>query len=252
MRRNSTPGNTTPESNKQGSTLVASGLDNVDCPICGNTGTVLLRVDEEGHEWYGECKCLKQRHSIKNIEDSGLRDLVLKCRFDNFITDNEKYKAIKQKALEFAKTDAEGFIIMGRPGSGKTHICSAICGDLMKRNYRVRYFIWNKLVAKLKSLVNSGEEYAEEVNMLQNTPVLYIDDFLKGDYSPADVKQAFMVLNDRYNSKGKKTIISTERTMTDLLNFDEAVGSRLVEMSRGYIILAPDENWRIKPNVTNT
>ena len=82
--------------------------------------------------------------------------------------------------------------------------------------------------------------------MLKNVPVLYIDDFLKGEYTPADVKQAFMILNDRYNSRGKKTIISTERNMTDLINFDEAVGSRLAERAKGYTILAPNENWRIK------
>lgn len=245
MRQNPTPGNTMPES-KQGSTLVESGLGNVDCPICGNTGNVLKRVDENGIPWYGPCKCLKRRNSIKNLDDSGLRELVQMYRFDNFQTDNEKYKAIKKKALEFARTDAEGFIIMGRPGSGKTHICTAICSDLMERNYRVRYFIWNKLVAELKALVNSGEEYTAKVNMLKNVPVLYIDDFLKGEYTPADVKQAFMILNDRYNSRGKKTIISTERNMTELINFDEAVGSRLAERARGYTILAPNENWRIK------
>ena len=113
---------------------------------------------------------------------------------------------------------------------------------------------------KIKSVVNEHDEYAVMMDELKNTDVLYIDDLFKSgkgeDGKPkmptaADVNVAFEILNYRYNNPGLITIISSERTLSELLEIDEAVAGRIAEKAKtgGYCInLKKDKarNWRMR------
>ena len=95
---------------------------------------------------------------------------------------------------------------------------------------------------------------------LKKTDVLYIDDLFKGGkgedgkYKPptaADINAAFEIINYRYNNPELVTIISSERTLVELNDIDEAIAGRIAERSKesGYCInLKPDKkrNWRMK------
>ena len=92
------------------------------------------------------------------------------------------------------------------------------------------------------------EEYNKRMWKLKTVSVLYIDDFLKcrGAPSDSDINIAFELLNARYNNTKLTTIISTERSISEILGLDEALGSRIVERSKGYCIKAASENWRLR------
>ena len=91
--------------------------------------------------------------------------------------------------------------------------------------------LWRDDSVKLKATVNDDSEYERLIRPLKTCDVLYIDDLYKGGASEADKKLAFELLNYRYNGK-LITIISTERLIPDLLNIDEATGSRIYQRSR--------------------
>lgn len=180
------------------------------------------------------------------IERSGLSDLLGKYTFDAFLTKNDKAAAIKTAAERYAVSEGgQWFVITGRPGSGKTHICTAIVGKLIDEGCDCRYMLWRDAVRELKALVNDADSYREKMDAYKRADVLYIDDFLKGTVSDADMNVAFELLNFRYN-QNKKTIISGERSIAEVLKLDEAVGSRIYERSKGYLIQAAAENWRLQ------
>ena len=189
---------------------------------------------------------MKKRIFLRNIEDSGLKDLVQRYTFDNYNTDAFENKIILNKAKMFAKDNYPFFVIMGKSGSGKTHICTAITYRLVEKGFRAKYFLWRTDAAILKSMVNDGDRYQEELRKLRDVDVLYIDDLFKGNVSDADINLAFTIINDRYNSDKKKTIISTELSINDLIGIDEAIAGRIVEKSRDYVVKAPNKNWRMK------
>lgn len=190
---------------------------------------------------------MKRRRSIRRLENSGLKDLVQKYSFDNYQTPTEQHRKIKAKALEYVKSPgAEWFFICGKPGSGKTHICTAICSAFLDMNWELRYMLWRNEAAELKALINDAAEYKKAINRLRNAPVLYIDDLFKGTITAGDDNLAFTILNDRYNTKGKKTIISSERTIAKIAEIDDAVAGRIAERAKGFRLTAPEENWRTK------
>ena len=112
----------------------------------------------------------------------------------------------------------------------------------------LKYMLWRDESVELKALVNYQEDYNERMQRLKTVKVLYIDDFFKSkNVTDADINLAFELLNYRYNDSKLRTIISSEKSIEDILSYDEAVGSRIYERCKnGFYIDAPDENWRLK------
>lgn len=217
------------------------------CELCHDTGQIIHRVPGSIEISVSECECAIKRRNALRIKRSGLADVMSRYTFEAYKTPDKQTAAIKAAALRYvAESRGEWFVIVGRPGSGKTHICTAIVGKLIEGGKNCKYMLWRDEVRELKALVNDNSAYRERMNLLKNVDVLYIDDFLKGRaVSDGDLNVAFELLNARYNAR-KRTIISGERTIGAIMDIDEAVGSRIYERSKnGYCFETSPENWRL-------
>ena len=69
--------------------------------------------------------------------------------------------------------------------------------------------------------------YSRLLTPFKTVPVLYIDDLFKTEAgklpTTADVNIAFEIINHRYINPDYITVISTEKTMDELIAIDEAV-----------------------------
>lgn len=227
------------------SPLVECGLDNVDCPVCHNTGCIVSKATD-GTLKATECACMAKRVSIRNLERSGLKDAINRYTFKNYVADTMERKKVMCAAEDFCRNDKGWFFISGKSGSGKTHICTAICSKLMDNGKAVRYMRWRDDSIMLKALTTDGEEYQRLIRPFKSVPVLYIDDFLKGGHSEADIRLAFEILNSRYNDSSLRTIISSEMTLFEILGLDEATGGRIYERAKGFVIESPKVNFRLE------
>lgn len=220
-------------------------LKYLDCPKCLNKG--YYATIRDGELISVECPCMTKRRSWKRIESAGLNDVVRNYTFTAYEDEEDWQKQVKTMAIAFSQADeASWFFISGTPGTGKTHICTAITTNLIKRGYDAKYLLWREEIPKLKALVNEREQYEKIMGLLKRIDVLYIDDFWKGTITEADINLTFELLNARYNARNKRTIISTEKTMNEILGIDEAIGSRISERSKGYKLHLPKKNWRLK------
>lgn len=217
------------------------------CELCRDTGQIIHRVPGSIEISVSECECAVKRRNALRIKRSGLADVMSRYTFEAYKTPDKQTAAIKAAALRYvAESRGEWFVIVGRPGSGKTHICTAIVGKLIEGGKNCKYMLWRDEVRELKALVNDNSAYRERMNLLKNVDVLYIDDFFKGrTVSDGDLNVAFELLNARYNAR-KRTIISGERTIGAIMDIDEAIGSRIYERSKnGYCFETSPENRRL-------
>lgn len=217
------------------------------CELCHDTGQIIHRVPGSFEISVSECECAVKRRNALRIKRSGLADVMSRYTFEAYKTPDKQTAAIKAAALRYvAESRGEWFVIVGRPGSGKTHICTAIVGKMIEGGKNCKYMLWRDEVRELKALVNDNPAYRERMNLLKNVDVLYIDDFLKGRaVSDGDLNVAFELLNARYNAR-KRTIISGERTIGAIMDIDEAIGSRIYERSKnGYCFETSPENRRL-------
>lgn len=224
--------------------------ENCKCKLCGDLGYRFYWYD--GYQYAEECECSGSRKSEESIRKAGIkRDMT----FDNFYTDKEFQKYIKEKALQYFKDGylaGQWFYIGGQVGCGKTHICTAIVSELARNGVACRFMEWRNEAVELKNIVNEHEEYHYHLMNLCKAPVLYIDDLFKtqAGMSPttADVNLAFSIINYRYNDANKVTIVSCEYMSRQLLDIDEATASRIIEKCKAYMIDVQqdrDKNFRL-------
>lgn len=227
--------------------------DGYDCSICKNKEYV-AKINADGDMVQVYCKCHKAREMLRKAQNSGLGNIIKDFSFDKFETTESWQKENKQFAMDFCKDeDAKWFFIGGQSGSGKSHLCTAICAHYIKQGKDTVYMIWMEDSVKLKALRNEYEEYQNIMQKFKEAEVLYIDDFLKvrngEEPTTGDINVAFELLNHRLLSKDKITIISSEKTMHDLLMYDQATMSRVYQKAGKYKINIKSDinkNYRLK------
>ena len=211
-------------------------------------GTFTFKVNEQGEIVSRRCRCMDVRENLRRIAESGLQDMVERYTFEAFRTDTPWQKRMKEAALDYIQhPENRWFVVAGSVGSGKTHICTAICAQLMRAGVPARYFLWRDDAPRIKAAVNDTEAYQRMVRPLKTVRLLYVDDLFKGNPSEGDKNLAFEILDARYRNSALLTLISSERTIEQILQLDEAIGSRIYERAKKHYlcIVGRDKNQRL-------
>lgn len=206
-----------------------------ECDKCRNKG-IIAYINNDGKFALKDCECMSIRKAKKLLAESGLTALVDKYTLNNYIATEKWQESIKNAAISFVNdTRGNWFFMGGQVGAGKSHICTAIVTELIKQGKNAAYMMWQDESVKLNASVNT-EQYEKRIKELKTASVLYIDDLFKNPPTDGDRKRIFELLNYRYNNPELTTIISTELQIRDIINLDEAVGSRIYERSKKYQI----------------
>lgn len=229
--------------------------DGYHCDKCKNKGMIYYA---DGIYTKGErCDCWTARNSIRRMKASGLEDVITKYTFAKYNADEEWQRKIKETAKSFLKDEqATWFFMGGASGSGKSHICTAICREMLK-DKAVHYMLWEDESKELRSCVMDAETYQPHMNRLKEVDVLYIDDFFSRHRerdgalikpTGPEVGLARELFNHRYIN-GKITIISSEWYSTEIVDIDEALGGRILERCGKYCLnleRGSGKNYRLK------
>lgn len=237
----------------------SGNLTGHDCPKCLNRGTIAIPRDD-GSFYTKECDCMKIRRCVWEMERSGLKNIIREKTFEAFTTTEQWQKAIKAGAMAYADNSEGWLLFCGQSGSGKTHLCTAVCRHRLLAGDEVRYMPWRDKIAELKAMSLDNDRRAEIIHGYKTAQILYIDDLYKvgraadGSSNPtgADIGLAFEIINHRYINH-LSTIISTEKTPQELVEIDEATGSRVIEMAGGNVFSITRDtkrNYRLRGVVT--
>ncbi len=231
-----------------------------DCRICKNKGYIAHIKGNE--EILTVCNCMEHRKYLKQLRQSGLEDAIKDYTFDNYIVNNDWQQKLKTMCLNFLENSkSEWLFFGGQSGCGKTHLCTALCGEFLKKGIPVAYMMWRDDSTALKqSIAKNPQYYESKMEKYKSVSVLYIDDLFKSGktkddtiaVTASDINLAFEILNYRA-FKGLQTIISSELIIDDFRRIDEAIAGRIYEKSiaKNYgISIACDEskNYRFGGN----
>ncbi len=225
-------------------------LTGYDCPDCLNRGYFVRLKD--GRRVNQECRCMVIRRDLKRIRESGLESIMDRYTLERWQCVEEWQKKAREMVQGYIEAPTGWLVACGSVGAGKSHLCSAAAIELLRSGRSTRYVVWPEFAARAKGCANYADDYAELVEPLKKTQVLYIDDFLKTgkgtDPTPADIRLAFEIINARYNDIEKITIISTELPISRITELDEALGSRIYERAKAgcYMPFKNKTNWRTR------
>lgn len=189
------------------------------------------------------CECKEIREAEEILKRSGISEEFRKKRFDNYdYMFNVQCVDAYKKALNYVRSfdDIRGsrknsIVFMGQVGSGKTHLSMAIANELMDNGVSVVYMGYRDVIVALKQNIMDEENYRKMMGRFLRCKVLLVDDLFKGSVSKSDVNIIFEIVNFRYFNN-LHIIVSTEKRFDELIDIDEAVGSRIIEMGKEHLV----------------
>lgn len=201
-----------------------------------------------------ECECRALRIAEEKLKISGVSEEFRQMRFENYeyernVETIDAYLKAKSYSKEFEQIRVarqNSIMLLGQVGSGKTHLSMAIANKLLDKSIGVVYMSYRDSITKIKQSITDEINYNKEMELYKNAQVLLIDDLFKGNITGADINAMFSIINYRYMKK-LPIIVSSEKNINELLAIDEAISSRLIEMSKGYIVELKGEhlNYRL-------
>lgn len=218
------------------------------CEKCKDTG--LIKVEKDGQTKVMYCPdCKKKRDLERWLSKSGVsKNDYDRYKISAFLTDTKEAARMADVARRFLNDkNARGIGYFGRSGTGKTHICIAICQEMKKEHHYWRY---RTQIQRIKAVMYKDlDQYEELLKIPKTSPCLYIDDLFKGAWTGGvianqDLQIMFDIIDARYVN-GLKTIVSSEYDLEQITGEDEAIGSRLYEILNPYIVYVSGKNRRI-------
>lgn len=180
---------------------------------------------------------------------SEITEQFRKLTFENFDVTNKdaqinrafQIAMLYQNDFENVKKQRHNSIsLLGQSGCGKTHLLCAISNALMHNGIELIYFPYVEGCNNLKS---NFEEIESKIERLKKISVLFIDDLFKGREKPTawQVETMFAIINYRYINH-LPILISSEKTFDELNAIDEALGSRILQMSKDFNVAIKGKN----------
>ncbi|MBR2207715.1 MAG: ATP-binding protein, partial [Synergistaceae bacterium] len=230
-----------------------------------NRPTVKMTASKEDGGKFLEVYCngcikCKHGHVGKTKEDyefedrvrhSGLAVRQVNQTFDAFDCQNADGEVIVAKAQAIlAAKNKSNLILAGKPGTGKSHLASAIALEAMKNGHQAIFKSLPELLDEICfAYQNNNDPYGLMVKY-KNVPCLVLDDWGKEKTTDARMDYLFQIIDYRYRN-GLQTVLTTNAFNADGLknrwNADkiEPLVSRILENGQWATIYA-SENHRLK------
>lgn len=250
------------------------------CSKCNDTGWILYskEVNGRGYQFGRECECVPTLRLEQRYKNAMIPIEFTECRFDNYERragiQNKMFTNMNQYIKEFNKLDGNcnsfGFIATfgeqqlkelshtdrsealsnhNSYGLGKTHLQAAAATVLMNKGYSVWMVSDTTLMntlAKAKALNDNGETFNREFSKAIQVDFLIWDDLGKTKYSETKEELYYNIINERYKAKKPIIFSSNEDSNTLRSKIGFAAGSRLLGMSKRFLIECEGDDYRIK------
>lgn len=156
------------------------------CPNCGGTGWKIVERDELSGAV--RCECAAAERALRLDGDAALPPLYANASFENFLLprDNpiayreltEVFLAVRGYAREYPNTKQPGLLLMGPPGSGKTHLAVAALRALMAKGFAGLFFDYQNLLDKIRSGYDAASHSSdkEAYRVAMDAEILLLDD----------------------------------------------------------------------------
>jgi DNA replication protein DnaC len=224
-----------------------------DCPICGGIGYLRrdLPIDHPDFGKIVPCSCrseeITQSARARLFRMSSL-DALKNLRFDNFEKRGRVgLGKIQADSLEHAYNQARTFaenrqgwlLLMGRYGSGKTHLAAAIANYAIENGVSTLFLTVPDLLDWLRFAYSGVEmSFEDRFEEIREIPLLILDDFGTQNATAWAQEKIFQIMNHRYINQ-LPTVVTSNMIFVD---FEGRIRSRLQDPNLVTIvkILAPD------------
>jgi DNA replication protein DnaC len=156
------------------------------CALCQGTGFRI--VEKAGLSGAERCECAANTRLVAARDKAAFPPNCVRATLENFIIPQDNpvakqglgtvYMQIRSYLREFPAAERPGLLLVGDPGSGKTHLAVAVLKALIERGHEGLFFDYQTLLDRIRSSYNStaGASDKEAYRSALDAEILLLDD----------------------------------------------------------------------------